>query len=144
MKTAMKTMKAKKAMEAVKIMKTMKLKKKSVLIGENNTGKTLNDAWKTVIWNKAKDKVKGKDKANGKAKAKAKSKSARGGALKRPATANMGAGMASETMHERVAKKHGLEDVEIGQYDRRKFHVMMTTALKQRSKGKHGEVPEDR
>ena len=141
MKTAMKTMKSMKAMKAMKI---MKLKKKSVLIGEDNTGKKLNDAWKTVIWNKAKDKVKAKDKAKGKAKAKAKAKSAGGGALKRPAAASMGAGMASETMHERVAKKHGLEDVEIGQYDRRKFHEMMTTALKQRSKGKHGEVPEDR
>ena len=141
MKTAMKTMKAMKAMKAMKI---MKLKKKSVLIGEDNTGKTLNDAWKTVIWNKAKDKVKGKDKANGKAKAKAKAKSAEGGALKRPAAASMGAGMASETMHERVAKKHGLEDVEIGQCHRRKSHEMMTTALKQRNKGKQGEVPEDR
>ena len=83
----MKTMKSMKAMKAMKI---MKLKKKSVLIGEDNTGKTLNDAWKTVIWNKAKDKVKGKDKANGKAKAKAKAKSAEGGALKRPAAATWG------------------------------------------------------
>ena len=129
---------------AMQAMKIMKIKKKAVLIGEDNTGKKLNDAWKTVIWNKAKDKVKGKDKANGKAKAKAKAKSAGGGALKRPAAASMGAGMASETMHERVAKKHGLEDVEIGQYDRRKFHEMITTALKQRNKGKVGEVPEDR
>ena len=49
MKTAMKTMTAKKAMKAMQVMKIMKLKKKSVLIGEDNTGKTLNDAWKTVI-----------------------------------------------------------------------------------------------
>ena len=143
MKTAMKTMKAMKAMKA------MKVKKKSVLIGEDNTGKTLKDAWKTVVKKKSVLLVKGKDKANGKPKAKAKAKAkgkpkAGGGALKRPAAASMGAGMASETMHERVAKKHGLEDVEIGQYDRRKFHEMMTTALKQRNKGKHGEVPEDR
>ena len=137
----MKTMKSMKAMKAMKIMKQ---KQKSVLIGQDNTGKKLNDAWKTVIWNKAKDKVKGKDKANGKAKAKAKAKSVGGGALKRLAAASMGAGMASEIMHERVAKKHGLEDVEIGQYDRRKFHEMMTTTLKQRKQGKHGEVPEDR
>ena len=137
----MKTMKSMKAMKAMKI---MKLKKKSVLIGEDNTGKKLNDAWKTVIWNKAKDKVKGKDKANGKAKAKAKAKSAGGGALKRPAAASMGAGMASETMNERVAKQHGLQDVEIGQYDRRKFKEMMTRALKQRKQGKVGDVPEDR
>ena len=61
MRTAMKTMKSMKAMKAMKI---MKLKKKSVLIGEDNTGKKLNDAWKTVIWNKAKDKVKGKDRAS--------------------------------------------------------------------------------
>ena len=115
-----------------------------MLIGDENGVRKLNDAWKTVIWNKAKDKVKGKDKANGKAKAKAKAKSAGGGALKRPAAASMGAGMASETMHARVAKKHGLEDVEIGQYDRRKFHEMMTTALKQRRQGKQGDVPEDR
>ena len=139
MKVAMKTMKAMKAMKVA-----TKLKQKAVLNGDENGVRKLNDAWKTVIWNKAKDKVKGNDKANGEAKAKAKAKSARGGALKRPAAASMGAGMASETMHERVAKKHGLEDVEIGQYDRRKFHEMMPTALKQRSKGKHGEVPEDR
>ena len=143
MKTAMK------AMKAMKDMKAMKVKKKSVLIGEVNTGKTLKDAWKTVVKKNSVLLVKGKDKANGKPKAKAKAKAkgkpkAGGGALKRPAAASMGAGMASETMHERVAKKHGLEDVEIGQYDRRKFHEMMTTALKQRKQGKHGEVPEDR
>ena len=136
-------------MKTMKAMKAMKIKKKSVLIGEDNTGKTLKDAWKTVVKKKSVLIVKGKDKANGKPKAKAKAKAkgkpkAGGGALKRPAAASMGAGMASETMHERVAKKHGLEDVEIGQYDRRKFHEMMTTALKQRSKGKVGEVPEDR
>ena len=125
-------------------MKIMKQKQKSVLIGQDNTGRSLKDAWGTIIWNKAKDKVKAKDKAKGKAKAKAKAKSAGGGALKRPAAASMGAGMASETMHERVAKKHGLEDVEIGQYDRRKFHEMMTSALKQRKQGKKGDVPEDR
>ena len=143
MKIAMKTMKSMKAM------KIMKLKKKSVLIGEDNTGKTLKDAWKTVVKKNSVLLVKGKDKANGKPKAKAKAKAkgkpkAGGGALKRPAAASMGAGMASETMHERVAKKHGLEDVEIGQYDRRKFHEMMTSALKQRKQGKKGDVPEDR
>ena len=141
MKTAMKTMKAMKAMQAMKI---MKLKKKSVLIGEDNTGNTLKDAWKTVVKKKSVLIVKGNDKANGKPKAKAKAKSAGGGALKRLAAASMGVGMASEIMHERVAKQHGSEGVEIGQYDRRKFHEMMTTALKQRSKGKAGEVPEDR
>ena len=47
-------------------------------------------------------------------------------------------------MSDMVAKQHGLDGVEIGQYDRRKFKEMMTCALKQRSKGKVGEVPEDR
>ena len=139
MKVDMKTMQAMKAMRVA-----AKIKKKAVLIGKENGVRKLNDAWKTVIWNKAKDKVKGKDKANGKPKAKATAQSAGGGALKRLAAASMGAGMASETMHERVAKKHGLEDVEIGQYDRRKFHEMMTSALKQRKQGKQGDVPEDR
>ena len=133
-----------KTMKAMKAMKAMKVKKKSVLIGEDNTGKTLKDAWKTVVKKKSVLLVKGKDKANGKPKAKAKAKSARGGALKRPATAIMGAGMASETMNERVAKQHGLQDVEIGQYDRRKFKEMMAKALKQRKQGKVGDVPEDR
>ena len=74
MKVAMKTMKAMHAMKAMKV--AAKIKKKAVLIGDENGVRKLNDAWKTVIWNKAKDKVKGKDKANGKAKAKAKGKSA--------------------------------------------------------------------
>ena len=135
-------MKSMKSMKAMKAMKIMKQKQKSVLIGQDNTGRSLKDAWGTIIWNKAKDKVKAKDKAKGKAKAKAKAKSAGGGALKRLAAASMGAGM--ESMNERVAKQHGLHDVEIGQYDLRKFKEMMTRALKQRKQGKVGDVPEDR